>query len=59
MNLKSDQLPVIIEKGNTSLRGTEWGGMMVLLYTIPASTSMKLLMAGMPGDYSVPRKLDS
>ncbi len=50
MNLKPDQLPVLIEKGNTSLRGTEWGGMMVLLYTIPAGISMKPLMAGMPGD---------
>ncbi len=51
MNLQANQLPVIFEKGNTSLRGAEWGGMMVLLYTIPAGTNMKPLMAGMPGDF--------
>ena len=31
-------------------RGAEWGGMMVLLYTIPAGADLKPLMAGMPGD---------
>ena len=51
MNLKPDHLPIIIEKGNTSLRGIEWGRMMVLLYTIPAGTNMKPLMAGMPCDF--------
>ncbi|MGE5222704.1 MAG: cupin domain-containing protein [Omnitrophica WOR_2 bacterium] len=51
MHMKPENLPVLFEQGGSSLRGTEWGGMMVLLYTIPAGTDMKPLMTGMPGDF--------
>jgi len=50
MHRKPESLPIIFEQGEASLRGAEWGGMMVLLYTIPAGTDMKPLMVGMPGD---------
>jgi hypothetical protein len=50
MQSKPENLPVIFERGSASLRGAEWGGMVVLLYTIPAGTDMKPLMAGMPDD---------
>ncbi len=50
MHLKPESLPIIFERGKSSLRGAEWGGMMVLLYKIPAGTDLKPLMVGMPGD---------
>ena len=50
MHVKPESLPIIFERGNSSLRGAEWGGMMVLLYTIPAGTDMKRLFAGAPGN---------
>jgi len=50
MHIRPEDLPVLIEQGPTSLRVTEWGGMYVLLYTIPAGTDMKRLMTGLPDD---------
>ncbi len=50
MQMKPENLPVLIDRGGSSLRGAEWGEMVVLLYTIPAGTDMKPLMAGMPDD---------
>ncbi len=50
MHVKADALPIIFARGGTSLRGAEWGGTMVLLYTIAAGTDMTPLMRGMPGD---------
>lgn len=50
MQMKPENLPIIFERGGSSLRGAEWGGMVVLLYTIPAGTDMQPLMLGMPDD---------
>ncbi len=50
MHMKPENLPVLIDRNGSSLRGAEWGGMVVLLYSIPAGTNMKPLMAGMPDD---------
>ena len=50
MQSKPEDLPILFEQGSTSLRGTLWGGMFVLLYTIPAGTDMKRLMTGLPDD---------
>jgi hypothetical protein len=50
MHVKVENLPTMFRRGESSLRGVEWGGMMVLLYTIPAGTDMKPLMASMPDD---------
>ena len=50
MQMRPESLPVISEAGGFSLRGSEWGGMMVGLWTIPAGTDMKPLLAGLPGD---------
>ncbi len=51
MQARPESLPVIFEQGEASLRGTEWGGMMALLYTIPAGTDLTPLMTGLPGDF--------
>jgi hypothetical protein len=48
--MKPESLPIIFEGAGWSIRGTEWGGMMVGLYTFPAGTDMKPLLAGMPDD---------
>ncbi len=48
MQMKPESLPIIFEKGESSLRGAEWGGMVVLLYTIPAGMDMKPLLSGLP-----------
>ncbi len=50
MQMKPENLPLLFERGSSSLRGMEWGGMVALLYSIPAGTDMKPLMAGMPDD---------
>jgi len=50
MQMKPESLPILIDRGGSTLRGAEWGGMVVLLYTIPAGTDMKPLMAGMTDD---------
>jgi hypothetical protein len=50
MQMKPENLPIIFERDDSSLRGTEWGGMVVLFYTIPAGTDMKPLFAGLPDD---------
>jgi len=50
MQIKPESLPVLFEQGKTSLRGAEWGGMFILLYTIAAGTDMKRLMTGLPED---------
>lgn len=50
MQSNPENLPVLIDRAGSSLRGAEWGGMVVLHYSIPAGTDMKPLMAGMPDD---------
>ncbi len=50
MHVNLEDLPVMVERGGSSLRGTESGGMVALLYKIPAGTDMRRLMVGMPGD---------
>jgi hypothetical protein len=50
MHAKPGNLPIMFQRGESSLRGAEWGGMVVLLYAIPAGTDMTPLMVGMPDD---------
>ncbi len=50
MQSKPEDLPILFEQGSTSLRGTQWGGMFVLLYTIPAVTDIKRLMTSLLDD---------
>jgi hypothetical protein len=48
MHAKPDNLPILLERGETSLRGIEWGGTIALLYRIGAGTDMRPLMKGLP-----------
>jgi hypothetical protein len=50
MQMKPENLPIIFERDGSSLHSTEWVGMAVLLYTIPAGTDMEPLFAGLPED---------
>lgn len=50
MHADVESLQLLASKGDTSLRGMEAGGMMLLAYRVGAGTDMRPLMQGLPGD---------
>ena len=46
---KSD-LPIMLEAGEASIRGADWGGMRTLIVSLPTGTDITPLLKGLPGD---------
>ena len=50
MRASRDELPVLVEAGDASVRGADWDGMRVVLISIPASTDFRPLLKGLLND---------
>jgi hypothetical protein len=46
---KSD-LPVMLEAGESAIRGADWGGMRALVVSLPTGTDITPLLKGLPDD---------
>jgi mannose-6-phosphate isomerase-like protein (cupin superfamily) len=45
-----NELPLLIEAGESSVRGADWGDMRVALISVPAGTDFSPLLKGLPHD---------
>jgi hypothetical protein len=43
-------MPVMLQAGDASVRGAEWGEMRVVLVSVPAGTDFSPLLRGLPSD---------
>jgi hypothetical protein len=50
MRASRDELPVLIEAGDASVRAIDWEGQRVVLVTVPAGTDFGPLLKGLPND---------
>ena len=50
MRATKNELPVLLEAGDASVRGADWGGMRVVLISVPAGTDFGPLLKGLPND---------
>jgi hypothetical protein len=50
MHATKDELPVMLEAGPSSIRGTDWGEMRVTVISVPAGTDFGPLLKGLPDD---------
>ena len=50
MHATSAELPVMLQAGDASVRGAEWGEMRVALVSVPAGTDFGPLLKGLPND---------
>jgi hypothetical protein len=50
MHATKDELPLMLEAGDASIRGVEWGEMRVALISVPAGTDFSPLLVGLPNN---------
>lgn len=50
MRASRDELPVLVEAGDASIRGADWEGMRVVLVSVPAGSDFGPLLKGLPND---------
>lgn len=50
MRATKGDLPVMLEAGDASVRGADWGEMRVSVVTLPAGTDVTPLLKGLPHD---------
>jgi hypothetical protein len=50
MRATKSELPVMLQAGPAAIRGTEWGGMRVVIVSVPAGTDFAPLLSGLPDD---------
>ena len=50
MHATRNELPVMLQAGDASVRGAEWGEMRVALVSVPAGTDFGPLLKGLPHD---------
>ncbi len=50
MHATKTELPLMLEAGDASVRGAEWGEMRVVLVSVPAGTDFGPLLKGLPQD---------
>jgi cupin domain len=50
MRATKHELPVMLQAGSASIRGTDWGEMRAALVSVPAGTDFGPLLQGLPGD---------
>jgi len=50
MHATRSELPLMLEAGEASVRGAEWGEMRVSLVSVPAGTDFGPLLRGLPND---------
>jgi hypothetical protein len=50
MHATRSELPLMLEAGEASVRGAEWGEMRVSLVSVPAGTDFGPLLKGLPND---------
>lgn len=50
MRATKEDLPVMLEAGDASIRGADWGDMRLTVVTIPAGTDLEPLLKGLPND---------
>jgi hypothetical protein len=50
MHATRNELPVMLQAGDASIRGAEWGEMRVALVSVPAGTDFSPLLKGLPND---------
>lgn len=50
MRATLDELPVMLEAGEASIRGVDWGDMRLTVVSVPAGTDFGPLLKGLPND---------
>ncbi len=50
MRVSRDELPVLVEAGDASIRAIDWEGQRVVLIKVPAGTDFGPLLKGLPND---------
>lgn len=50
MHAAKNDLPILVEAGPATVRGTEWEGMRAVVVSVPAGTDFGPLLKGLPGD---------
>jgi hypothetical protein len=50
MHATRNELPVMLQAGDATIRGAEWGEMRVALVSVPAGTDFSPLLKGLPND---------
>ena len=50
MRATKEDLPVMLQAGDASVRGADWGAMRVAVVSIPAGTDITPLLKGLPND---------
>lgn len=50
MRASKNELPVMLEAGPASIRGSDWGEMRIALVSVPAGTDFGPLLKGLPDD---------
>jgi hypothetical protein len=50
MHATKAELPIMLEAGDASVRGAEWGEMRVAVVSVPAGTDFGPLLKGLPND---------
>ena len=50
MRATKTDLPMMLEAGDASVRGADWGDMRVSVITLPAGTDVTPLLKGLPND---------
>ena len=50
MHATRTEMPVMLEAGEASIRGADWGEMRVTVVSVPAGTDFGPLLKGLPGD---------